>query len=61
MNASELLDLANRYLSAAEECIDYRAKGELRDIAKELIRKANELPGAIPVTWIAQRPRRLHS
>ena len=61
MNASELLDLANRCLSAAEECIDYRAKGEFRNIAKELIRKANEMPSAILVTRIAQRPRRLHS
>jgi hypothetical protein len=44
MNASDLFDLANRCLSVAEECLDFRARSEIRDIARELIRKANELP-----------------
>lgn len=43
MNASCLLNLACRCLTAANECSDSRSKEELREIAQELILIANEL------------------
>jgi hypothetical protein len=54
MNASDLFDLANRCLSVAEECLDFRARSEIRDIARELIRKANGLPNVRAASMTAK-------
>jgi hypothetical protein len=64
MKASYFFSLAKRCLSAADECLDRRAKEEFQQIAEELIRKANELDGTkadIDDTSSANQLRRLHS
>jgi hypothetical protein len=42
VNASSLLDLACRCLTAANESLDNRSKEEFREIARELILIADE-------------------
>jgi len=64
MQASYFLELANRCLSAAEECLDSRAQEHFREIAVELISRANELDtgGAYAGHFDSRhRLRRLHS
>jgi hypothetical protein len=43
MDASFLFELAHRCITAADESADNRAKQAFREIARELILKANEL------------------
>jgi hypothetical protein len=43
----------------AEECLDFRARSEIRDIARELIRKANGLPNVRAASMTAKSEGRL--
>ena len=43
MESSSLRAVAGRCLAAARECFDLHAKQEFREIADDLIRKADEL------------------
>ena len=45
VNSHYLFQLACRCIDASRECSDHRAKEAFRDIAEDLIRKANELDG----------------
>jgi len=61
-NASYFLDLASRCLSAAEDCLDRRARDEFRNIAEDLIRTANELDEVnVDSAWSRPLLRRFYS